>query len=80
MFCVSDGMTNITDSLDREGGWETEEPEEWKSSRPDLWGGRQVIGVSTRKATPTALGNFSICLSHNALVVWHGVLPVIMAR
>jgi hypothetical protein len=33
-------MRNIIYSLDREGGNETEEPEEWKSSRPDLWGER----------------------------------------
>jgi hypothetical protein len=32
------------------------------------------------QATPTALGNFSIRLSHNGVVVCHGVLPVVRAR
>jgi hypothetical protein len=32
------------------------------------------------QATPTALSNFSIRLSHNGLVVWYGLLPVVKAR
>lgn len=51
----------------------TEEPDEWKPSRPDLWGGRRVTGALTRNPDPNHAGHIGSVLSTESWPVMAGV-------